>query len=303
MTLRTALADWCRTPQRQPEDVVRLGRLLHRWEELTGQPLVEHVAPSRIRGETLEVCCSSSQWMHFMLFARVALIERLQREMPELRISRIDLKLEKFTPVPRPPGRPRWPDWREILSEGAALDLPEGPYRELILRARAKTLARLDGLAAEGLIPCPQCQSSLVQAAGGICAVCLHRKQIERRASLRQALTSQPWATDTELQTLVPDGSAPERQGVREEMLDECRERIEDLVRGHDESPSGEMAADLHLELGRYLMLVGQVPPDRLDLANPRQLEQLPGQWQRLIAIDLKQATSHSPGGEGVDRR
>lgn len=274
-----ALGDWCRRTSRQPAEVVALSRICNRWPELVGSAAAEQSLPWRLRHRTLVIKVASSAWMHFFLFARAKMIERLAVEWPEQPIERIELRLGRVKKAMTQAPPPDWPDWRSIEDPGETV-IPAGPWRAEVMRARAKLRARLAGLAQEGRRLCPECGINLIRSEGGDCSICVHRRQVLRRSQMRSALELAPWLSDAALAAEIPGSNADDCRCVRGEMILQVANRIDDWIGEHPEPETmpDSVAAEVWLDLSRWLMLQRSTPPDRLDLF--ALVGELPDEWR-----------------------
>jgi len=305
---------------RDPEDVMRLGKLMHQWAEIVGEQFGKQTAPTKVSGGTLFVECSTNQWMQTLMFARDALLEKIRASVPEAGIKRIEMRLarERHTTWDAPrPIRPAWPDWRQQTGRA---DLPHNPLTAQIDETRAKMKAREEGLRREGAALCPGCRAVVVKQEGQLCAVCRYQHSFERErilrrlvqdnvtipdaeaarlvpgatvfevrkvrtelrtTRLRQLLVDNPWFNNDELRKLVSQATADECDQMRREVRQQGELEIESLLKSLDaDEPDEEVCAAARAEICRAMMLHYGVTPDRLDMSSAVWYEKLPRAWR-----------------------
>lgn len=286
LRLTAAVTDVLSGLGREPRAMLAFGRLLGRWDGLVGPALAAQVRPQSLRHGVLRLACSSNAWMQALHFQRAALLERLAHEFPEVKLHEIRPVLARghLTARPGTTLAAAWPDWQAAAGE----DLPPGgggELRDLVTRARAKCRARLQGLQAAGRVPCPRCGGCLVPAAAVCCAACREQEQQRRRGALIDLLESSPWLDATAVVAALADTSAEELAAMRAELDGQWSERLHDDLLRLDEPEADEtLRQALRFQICRLLMLRSQLPPDRLDLADPRWDDELALGWRRAFA-------------------
>ncbi len=88
---------------------ISLSTVLRNWADLVGEDNAEHSQPVNFVDGVLTVQCDSTAWATGMRFAASALVARLNKELGEQTVQRIDI---------RAPNQPSWKKGRRSVRDG-----------------------------------------------------------------------------------------------------------------------------------------------------------------------------------------
>lgn len=88
---------------------ISLSTVLRNWAALVGEDNAEHSEPVNFADGVLTVQCDSTAWATGMKFSAAALVARLNRELGEQTVQRIDI---------RAPNQPSWKKGRRSVRDG-----------------------------------------------------------------------------------------------------------------------------------------------------------------------------------------
>lgn len=88
---------------------ISLSTVLRNWADLVGADNAEHSQPVNFADGVLTVQCDSTAWATGMRFSAAALVARLNKELGEQTVTRIDI---------RAPNQPSWKKGRRSVRDG-----------------------------------------------------------------------------------------------------------------------------------------------------------------------------------------
>ena len=251
-------------------NILELGRLMNRWQDIVGPALFPHTYPARLMHGNLQVVCADSQWLQTFQFYRELVREKVAQLFPGTPVRRIYSRIGTIPAEILPPQEAPWPDWHDQpappLPESESVSAETG---SLIDECRKKLMARRQGLEARGFGLCRQCRANMVPPGATTCSVCLHRHQQMIRHRVRELVFDLPWLGVTALMERIPESTEVMIHEAREELTTESRRRLEEGSDAFEQGDSDVSRVDFTWEIMRYLIFKTGLPPHEIDFDEP----------------------------------
>ncbi len=266
-------------------EMMVLGRLINSWKDVVGLQLAHKTCPTRLIRGCLYLNVSDSQWMQTLLFLKGTIIEKLNLLFPDMKIHDIIGRPGKISEaVEELLADADWPDWQQESSHHLPTD--DAELAGLLERCQRKLDARLRGLRQRGFELCRNCEATVTDSPGGICAVCIFASRERNRAEVRALVKEMPWLTLEEVHEFETQLSAVEFSALKLELLEDTLAFVKELatdLRGEFNEVSHHQ---MRKEMVRAVMLYTGCMPDEVDL-DQLHPEQIPDpEWSSYLNLE-----------------
>ncbi|MBF0407627.1 MAG: DUF721 domain-containing protein [Candidatus Riflebacteria bacterium] len=276
------------------KDIVKLGKVSYRWKSIVGPETAEHVFPSKIRGKTLFVTCSNSQWLYTMVFLKINIIEKIKST----------LNIE-FTTIKGDIGKIKPPVIQQNSEIDDFSDWQNEPVPDIPKKLPAETLNRIRELAGKlsvrrkwfekkGYHLCCKCNATMILGKEDTCAVCLFNEKQEFLVKVRSALSEAPWINYECGRMIYTELSANDWKQIRSELYVESVNAAENLAANIEYQMKHAAEVDaididcFKQEIQRMVLLSSENTPEKLDFEDPSIVEFFPvKEWWFLLHPNL----------------
>ena len=265
------------------KDLIILGRLINSWREIVGIQLASKTCPLKLFKGTLYLTVSDSQWMQTLLFIKSEIIQKLNKQFPDLKIKEIIGRVGKIpADVEKLVKNASWPSWEEE----EIIEKPKVNNSELVKtidECQQKLSARLKGLEEKGYKLCKICRANVTRSKDGVCAMCLFDHRSDIRMKSRTLIAETPWLTYEEVCLEQKELTKIEYDYIKNELLNETIKMVDELYSDLKYDYDGETAEMLRKEIIRGIILYTGVTPDKINLSSIK-AKQLPDKkWQNYL--------------------
>lgn len=249
-------------------EIVNLGKLFYRWEEIVGAELYSKVWPERCFRKSITLVVKDHQWLNTLTFFKQLIIKKISDFFPELKVKKIIAKVGKMPDTSKfnikQPTKD-WPDWNNESDMHFPSEISE-ELSELMARCRKKLNARVKGLKESGYFICNKCSSNIVYKEGDVCAVCQFKDRLKQLYKIRNILTEEPWIHYSELRLDFHDLSVAEFESIKLLLLQDTMSYIEQMGNLLIDSYNKDLDAEMRSEMVRAVVLITGETPDKIDL-------------------------------------
>ena len=265
------------------KDLIILGRLINSWREIVGIQLASKTCPLKLFKGTLYLTVSDSQWMQTLLFIKSEIIQKLNKQFPDLKIKEIIGRVGKIpADVEKLVKNASWPSWEEE----EIIEKPKVNNSELVKtidECQQKLSARLKGLEEKGYKLCKICRANVTRSKDGVCAMCLFDHRSDIRMKSRTLIAETPWLTYEEVCLEQKELTKIEYDYIKNELLNETIKMVDELYSDLKYDYDEETAEMLRKEIIRGIILYTGVTPDKINLSSIK-AKQLPDKkWQNYL--------------------
>ena len=269
------------------QEIVNLGKLFYRWEEIVGAELYNKVWPERCFRKTITLVVKDHQWLNTLTFFKKLILKNLSGIFPELDVKKIIAKVGKMPDtskfnIKQPTND--WPDWNcesdMVFSNELSQEL-----LEVMARCRKKLNARVKGLKQSGYFICNKCSSNIVYKDGDVCAICQFKDRQKELYKLRNILTDEPWTHFPDIKSDFINLSITEFESVKLLLLQDTMSYVDQLGDILTDTYSSDIDSEMRSEMVRGVVLITGETPDKIDLNEMNDNLYLSDKWKDYLSI------------------